>query len=64
MVSAQNGNNIINLYSKGKDAVLEMVHANVPVMHSEGIRKGWYTHYWNPWKLYIAGKPLGKVPAM
>ena len=55
---------IINLLPKGKDVVLEMVHANVPEKHSAGIKKGWNFHYWTPWKKYIAGKPLGKAPTM
>ena len=55
---------IINFHPKGKDVILEMVHANVPVKHADGIKKGWNTHYWEPWKKYISGKPIEKSPAM
>jgi activator of HSP90 ATPase len=49
---------IIHLQQKGKDVVLYATHANVPDNHFAGINKGWYTHYWNPWKRHLAGKKL------
>ena len=55
---------IINLLAKGKDVVLEMVHANVPEKHADSINKGWNTHYWEPWKKYLSGKPIAKSPTM
>lgn len=55
---------IINLTPKGKDTVLHAIHANVPDKHADGIDKGWYSHYWNPWKKFLAGKPISKYPEM
>ena len=55
---------IINLHQKGKDAVLEMVHALVPEKHAKSIKKGWNAHYWEPWKKYLAGKPIAASPSM
>ena len=32
---------------------VHMVHANVPDKYYKDIKKGWNTHYWNPWKKYL-----------
>jgi activator of HSP90 ATPase len=55
---------IISLEEKGKDTVLHMVHVGVPGKHAESISKGWDRHYWQPWKKYLAGKPITKHPTM
>ena len=55
---------VISLEQKGKDAVLLATHSNVPDKHYAGINKGWYTHYWNPWKRHLAGKQPSKVRGM
>ena len=55
---------IIQLEAKGKDVVLYAVHANVPDKHADSVDQGWHKHYWEPWKAYIAGKPIAKAPAM
>jgi activator of HSP90 ATPase len=54
---------MILLEPKGKDVIMHMVHANVPDAHVESIDKGWYEHYWNPWKQFLAGKPITR-PSM
>jgi hypothetical protein len=35
-----------------------MTHANVPDDSAADIEKGWFDHYWNPWKQYLAGKEI------
>jgi len=40
----------------GKGGRLTMVHANIPDEHYPGIRTGWTTYYWTPWKRYLAKK--------
>ena len=55
---------IIHLEPKGKNVTLHMVHSNVPDKQAEGIEKGWHSHYWEPWKQYLAGKPITKYPEM
>jgi activator of HSP90 ATPase len=50
----------IFLEPKGKNTVLYAIHANIPDKHEAGIDKGWYQHYWEPWKKYLAGKPIAK----
>jgi activator of HSP90 ATPase len=54
---------IIELEPKGKDVVLHAIHANLPDKHVASIDKGWHDHYWSPWKMYLAGKPI-KRPVM
>jgi len=53
----------ISLEQKGKDVVMHATHANLPEKAVASITKGWYEHYWNPWKQYLAGKPI-KRPQM
>jgi activator of HSP90 ATPase len=54
---------IIHLEQKGKNVVLYAIHANVPDKHAGHLAKGWFDHYWNPWKQHVAGKPI-KRPEM
>ena len=44
---------ILQFEKKGKDAVVHMVHANVPDQAYAGIKKGWDDYYWKPWKKYL-----------
>jgi len=53
----------IILEPKGKDTVLHAIHSNVPDAYADSIKKGWYDHYWNPWKQHLAGKKI-KRPTM
>jgi activator of HSP90 ATPase len=55
---------IISLQPKGKDVLLQAVHANIPDKHVKGIDKGWHEYYWEPWKKYLAGKPVLRSPSM
>ena len=54
----------IFLEPKGKNVTLHAIHANIPAKHADGINKGWYTHYWEPWKQFLAGKPIAEHPTM
>jgi activator of HSP90 ATPase len=49
---------MIMLEPKGKDVVMHAVHTNIPDAHAASINKGWHEHYWNPWKQFLAGKPI------
>lgn len=49
---------IISLEPKGKDVVLQAIHANVPDKQEASLSKGWKDHYWNPWKQHLAGKKI------
>jgi activator of HSP90 ATPase len=54
---------IIELEPKGKDVVLHAIHTNVPDKRAAHLEKGWYDHYWNPWKDHLAGRTI-KRPQM
>lgn len=49
---------LLSLEQKGNDAVLNMIHANVPDDKAKSLDKGWYDHYWNPWKQHLAGQTI------
>jgi activator of HSP90 ATPase len=42
----------------GQDAILNMVHANVPDDKKADLSKGWHNFYWDPWKQYLAGETI------
>lgn len=47
---------ILQFEKKGKDALVHMVHANVPQQAYAGIKTGWDDFYWKPWKKYLSEK--------
>jgi activator of HSP90 ATPase len=47
---------ILSFEQNGKDGIVNMVHANVPDNQYAGIKDGWNTYYWKPWKKYFASK--------
>jgi len=49
---------ILTLEPQGNDTVMTMVHANIPDEQVASIDKGWYDHYWNPWKQHLAGQQI------
>ena len=49
---------IIYLEQKENDVALTMTHANIPDEHVDSIEKGWFGHYWNPWKQHLAGEEI------
>ncbi len=40
-------------------AVVDLVHVGVPQHDQKGVRKGWPTYYWKPWKKYLASRKKG-----
>lgn len=44
---------ILRFEKKGSDALVHMVHANVPQQAYAGIKTGWDDYYWKPWKKYL-----------
>jgi activator of HSP90 ATPase len=54
---------MLQFEKKGNDAVLNMVHANLPDDQADGIKSGWTDYYWEPWKTHLSGqKPKKKKP--
>jgi len=49
---------VLSFEQKGKDAVMNVFHANVPDDNAASLDKGWHDHYWTPWKQHLAGKPI------
>ena len=45
---------------EGKGGKVTMVHANIPDEHYPGIKTGWTTYYWAPWKRHLAKAGEGK----
>ena len=41
---------IMQFEQKGKDAIINMTHANIPDKQVAGIKSGWTSYYWAPWK--------------
>ena len=37
----------------GRGGRIDMVHVNVADRDAEGVRKGWKTYYWEPWRKYL-----------
>ena len=33
---------------------IDLVHAGVPHYDHKGVKQGWPTYYWKPWKAYLA----------
>ena len=49
---------IIYLEQNGNDVAITMTHANIPDEHVVSIEKGWFGHYWGPWRQYLAGEEI------
>jgi len=47
---------ILSFEQKGKDAVITMIHANVPDNQAASLKNGWNEFYWTPWKKYLSTK--------
>ena len=56
--TSDQGDSVLALFfeKNGKGGRLTMVHANIPDEHYPGIKTGWTTYYWTPWKKYFAKK--------
>ncbi|PYM95750.1 MAG: hypothetical protein DME04_03925 [Candidatus Rokuibacteriota bacterium] len=45
---------LILTFSRARgDARLDLVHANIPDRRVAGVRRGWSTYYWRPWRIYL-----------
>ncbi|HLG34520.1 MAG TPA: SRPBCC domain-containing protein [Bacteroidia bacterium] len=47
---------ILSFEQKKNDAVLTMIHANVPDNQAAMLKNGWVDFYWKPWKKYLEEK--------
>jgi activator of HSP90 ATPase len=49
---------MLQFEKNGNDAILNMVHANIPDDQADGIKSGWNDFYWTPWKAHLAGQKV------
>jgi len=56
--TSEQADSVLTLYfeKEGKGCRLTMVHANIPDEHYPGIKTGWTTYYWTPWKRFLANR--------
>jgi len=47
---------ILTFSPDGKEGRIDLTQVNVADGDVEGVRKGWRTHYWAPWRKYLKGK--------
>jgi activator of HSP90 ATPase len=48
---------LVLTFSKAKGGGrIDLVHVNVPEYDHKGVREGWPTYYWKPWKAYLTCK--------
>ena len=47
---------ILIFEQKKNDALLTMIHANLPDNQATALNDGWNEFYWKPWKKYLAEK--------
>ena len=47
---------ILNFTRVAGGAQVDLIHIGVPAYDQRGVRKGWPTYYWRPWKKYLQEK--------
>ncbi|MSP00354.1 MAG: hypothetical protein EXR07_04780 [Acetobacteraceae bacterium] len=45
---------ILNFVPDGTAGRIDLVHLDVPSHDHDGVTNGWETHYWAPWRRYLA----------
>jgi hypothetical protein len=46
---------ILAFTPEGANGRIDLVHLDVPDHNYHGVVEGWETHYWGPWRRYLAG---------
>jgi activator of HSP90 ATPase len=51
---------ILSFVAEGPDEAktgrIDLIHLDVPEQDYEGVREGWDTYYWEPWREYLAAR--------
>jgi activator of HSP90 ATPase len=47
---------ILAFIAEGNSGRIDLVHIDVPQHDYQGVTQGWQTHYWEPWRRYLAGR--------
>ena len=45
---------ILAFTPEGRSGRIDLVHLDVPVHDYQSVVEGWETHYWGPWRRYLA----------
>jgi activator of HSP90 ATPase len=45
---------ILTFTPEGAAGRIDLIHLDVPSQDYEGVTNGWETHYWTPWRRYLA----------
>ena len=45
---------ILAFVPEAKGGRIDLVHIDVPAQDYQGVTQGWETHYWEPWRRYLA----------
>jgi hypothetical protein len=45
---------ILAFVPEGNNGRIDLIHIDVPAHDYEGVTQGWETHYWEPWRRYLA----------
>jgi activator of HSP90 ATPase len=45
---------ILAFVPEGNSGRIDLVHIDVPAQDYQGVTQGWETHYWEPWRRYLA----------
>jgi hypothetical protein len=46
---------ILTFTAEGAAGRIDLIHLDVPGQDYLGVSNGWETHYWTPWRRYLAG---------
>jgi hypothetical protein len=46
---------ILAFTPEGTNGRIDLVHLDVPAHNYQSVVEGWETHYWGPWRRYLAG---------
>jgi activator of HSP90 ATPase len=46
---------ILAFTPEGTNGRIDLVHLDVPAHNYQSVVEGWETHYWAPWRRYLAG---------
>ncbi len=45
---------ILSFSDTGEGGRIDLIHVGVPDHDHDGVTEGWPSHYWNPWRDYLA----------
>jgi activator of HSP90 ATPase len=44
---------VLTFWPRGRNGRIQLVHVNVADRDARGVREGWKTYYWEPWRAYL-----------